>query len=58
MGGTLIVNGFLMDRHKRVDIEAMWHLHGLSSLQETLNGNVLYPTINPGQWNPKMGRIP
>ena len=47
-----------MDRYKRVDIEAMWHLHDLSGLQETLNRNVLHPTINPNQWNPKMGRIP
>ena len=57
MGGSSIVDGFWMDGHKRIDIEATWHLHGLSSLQETLNGNVLYPTINPSQWNLSMGRI-
>ena len=48
---------FWMDGHKRIDIEATWHLHGLSSFQETLNGNVLHSTINPSQWNPSMGRI-
>ena len=46
-----------MDGHKRIDIEATWHLHDLSNLQETLNRNVLYPTINLSQWNPKMGTI-
>ena len=35
----------------------MWHLHGLSGLQETLNGNILRPTINPSQQNPYIGRI-
>ena len=58
MGGSSIVDGFWMDRHKRIDIEATWHLHGLSSLQETLNGNVLHSTINLSQWNPNIGRIP
>ena len=56
-GETSIVNGLRIGVHKGVDIEATWHLHGLSSLQETLTGNVLYPMINPGQWNLKMGRI-
>ena len=58
VSGSLIVDGFWMDGHKSIDIEATWHLHGLSSLQETLNGNVLHLTINPSQWNPNMGRIP
>lgn len=40
------------------DIKATWHLHGLSGLQEILNGNILLPTINLGQWNFYMGRIP
>ena len=48
---------FWMDGHKRIDIEATWHLHSLSSFQETLNGNVLHLTINPSQWNLSMGRI-
>ena len=58
MGGSSIVDRFWMDGHKRIDIEAMWYLHGLSSLQETLNGNVLHPMINLSQWNPNMRRIP
>ena len=37
---------------------ASWHLHGLSSLQETLNGNILRPTTNANQWNLCMARIP
>ena len=37
---------------------ATWHLHGLSGLQETSNGNILRPTINPNQWNLCMARIP
>ena len=41
-----------------MSIKATWHLHGLSGLYETLNGNVFHPTINPSQWNPYMGRIP
>ena len=43
---------------RTMDIEAMWHPHGLSKLQEILNGNILHPTIAPGQWSPYMGRIP
>ena len=39
------------------DIKATRHLHGLSGLQGTLNGNVLHFTINPSQWNPYMERI-
>ena len=30
---------------------ATWHLCGLSGLQETSNGNVLRPMINPNQRN-------
>ena len=43
---------------KGMDIKATWHLRGLNGLQGALNGNVLYPTINPSQWNPYMERIP
>jgi len=39
------------------DTKAMWHPHGLSKLQGILNGNILRPTITPGQWSPYMGRI-
>ena len=40
------------------DTKATWHPHGLSKPQGILNGNVLHPTIAPGQWSPYMGRIP
>ena len=38
--------------------EAIWHPRGLSDLQETSNGNVLSPTINPKQQSLFMERIP
>ena len=31
-------------------VKATWHPHGLSKLQEIPNGNILHPTIDPGQW--------
>ena len=40
-----------------MDSKAMWHLHGLSGLQETPNGNVLHPTIDPSQQNLYIGII-
>ena len=40
------------------DIKATWHPHGLNKLQGILNENILYPTINPDQWNPYIVRIP
>ena len=40
-----------------MDIKATWHLHDLSDLQGTLNGNVLHLTINPSQWNLNVERI-
>ena len=43
---------------KETGSKARWHLHGLNGLQETSNGNVLRPTINPNQRNLYMGRIP
>ena len=36
---------------------ATWHLRGLSGLQETSNGNILRPTVNPNQRNLYMVRI-
>ena len=39
------------------DIKATWHPHDLSKLQGILRGNILHPTIGPGQWNPYMGKI-
>ena len=38
--------------------EAMSHPRGLSGLQETSNGNVLSPMINPNQQSLFMERIP
>ena len=38
--------------------EAIWHPRGLSDLQETSNGNVLSPMINPKQQSAFMERIP
>ena len=38
--------------------KAMWHLRGLSGLQETEYGNVMYLTINPNQRNLYKERAP
>ena len=43
---------------RATDTKATWHPHGLSKPQGILNGNVLHPTIAPGQWSPYIGRIP
>ena len=52
-----MVDGFQLNGHEGTDRKATWHLHGLSGLQETLNRNVLPPTINLNQRNLYMGRI-
>ena len=43
---------------KETGSRTMWHLHGLSGLQETSKGNVLPLTVNPNQRNLYMGRSP
>ena len=38
--------------------EATWYLYGLSGLEETLNRNILHPTVRPNQQILYMERIP
>ena len=57
MDGPPIWTGSRYMGPRLIDIEAMWHQYGLSKFHGILNGNILCPTIAPGQWSPYMGRI-